>query len=160
MKNEYKNTLELKIRRHSANVKYTNFAHNVHHKAYHDVVVKQFGNWDEERQDRYFSSDWKDGNGFEIIFYDGEPCGYCRFDYLPEYIIAHELVISPDFQGNGIGTKILKEVIEYANVKNLPIKIGVLKENKALNLYRKLGFKDVDESETHKGLKYLPNSGI
>lgn len=132
------------------------FAREVHHEAYRSVVVRQFGNWDEERQNRYFARDWGNGENFEIITYNGEPCGYCRFDYLPDQIVGHELVISPKFQGKGIGSKILREVIEVSNQKQIPIRIGALKENKALALYRRLGFKDEDSNDTHIGFRYDP----
>ena len=53
----------------------TDFARSVHHQAYRDVVVRQFGTWDESRQDEFFAADWSAG-GFEILLCDAEPCGY------------------------------------------------------------------------------------
>lgn len=93
----------------------------------------KFGSWDAERQNRYFESDWRNGEGFEVIICDGIPCGYCRFDYLEDQIAAHELVILPEFQGKGIGSKILKDIIGFSNLRKVPIRIGALKENRALN---------------------------
>ena len=34
------------------------FARHVHHQAYHDVIVRQFGEWNEAEQDAYFDSTW------------------------------------------------------------------------------------------------------
>lgn len=57
------------------------FARNAHHKAYHDVVVKQFGSWDEKLQDGFFDRAWKPET-HEIIYFEGSPAGYCSFEYL------------------------------------------------------------------------------
>ena len=42
----------------------TEFARNAHHQAYHDVVVRQFGTWDEALQDKFFDGDWAGGKCF------------------------------------------------------------------------------------------------
>ena len=134
----------------------TEFARNVHHSAYHDVIVKQFGSWDERRQDVFFENDWSDGAAFQILLSDDVPCGYYKEEDFPDRIIPHELVLLPGFQGKGIGTKILSEVIDRAASRNVPVKIRALRENRALNLYRKLGFQDVGSDDTHIELEFVP----
>ncbi|MEI7603946.1 MAG: GNAT family N-acetyltransferase [bacterium] len=127
------------IERRQAKIEDTDFARSVHHTAYKDVVIRQFGSWDEEKQNNFFNSDWKNIDRMEIILFDDIPCGYCRFDYEKDQIIGHELVISPDFQG-----------------KKIPIRLGALKLNRALNLYRKLGFNDENTDENFVGMVYYP----
>ncbi len=125
----------------------TDLARQIHHAAYHDVVVRQFGNWDEKLQDNFFNDDWEPA-AHDIILADGEICGYTRIRREADHIFIAELVLLPKFQGKGIGTYILKEVIEEGRKKSLPIRLGVFKENKAQALYRKLGFKDVGLTDT------------
>lgn len=131
------------------------FARTVHHRAYHDVVVKQFGNWDEAKQDAFFDTAWE-SEPFEILECDGVPCGLLAIEDHGEYIEPRELVLLPEFQGRGIGTKVLAEVIASAKERAVPIKIQALRENEALKLYRKLGFKDSGETETHMQLEFNP----
>ncbi len=144
----------MKITKRTAKVEDTEFARTVHHIAYHDVVVRQFGGWDEEKQNSFFKNDWNNGEGFEIILLDNIPCGYYSFEERENEIIGKELVLLPEFQGKGIGTNILTELIELSKVKNKVLKIGALKENKALELYRRLGFKDSEKNETHIELTF------
>ena len=66
--------LRMKIDTRPATVADTGFARDVHHTAYHDIVVRQFGPWDEEDQDRRFLADWKDAS-FVIIQRDSVDCG-------------------------------------------------------------------------------------
>lgn len=56
------------------------------------------------------------------------------------------IAILPDYQGNGIGTGILKKYIDSANKR---IAIKVYKENPARLLYEKLGFERYGETNTH-----------
>ncbi|WP_141735949.1 GNAT family N-acetyltransferase [Oligoflexus tunisiensis] len=61
-----------------------------------------------------------------------------------------EIQIDAPYQGKGIGTQLIKKVINEAKVKDLPLRLQVLKENdKARKLYLRLGFRQVSETETH-----------
>lgn len=140
-----------------ATVEDTEFARKVHHDAYRDVIVRQFGKWEDAPQDGYFEESWKpETHG--IIQNDGESCGYCSIEERPDHIVVHELVLSPDFQGQGIGSQVLKGIIEDAKLKGLPIKLQVLRENHAYNLYRKFGFKDTGSTDTHFLMRLDPSA--
>jgi len=133
----------------------TEFARNVHHRAYHDVFVRQFGEWDEAKQDEFFDSTWSEP-GFEIISYEGKPCGYTKIEDLPGEIKAHEIVILPEFQGKGIGTALLQEAQNRAAERGVPVRLQVLRSNRAAELYARLGFKPVGENETHVMMEWRP----
>ncbi len=133
----------------------TEFARKTHHAAYHDVVVRQFGNFDEKVQDDFFAESWK-SKTHEILLNGNSETGYCSVEQLSDYIVVHELVLLPEFQRKGIGSKILREVMEEAKAKNIPVKLQVLKENQAQHLYRKLGFKDTGSTDTHIQMEFSP----
>lgn len=133
----------------------TEFARQVHHAAYHDVVVRQFGSWDEKMQDDFFARSWKP-ESHQTIYFDGKPCGYYSVEYKPDFIFARELVILPEYQGKGIGSKILKGLIEESKRKHVPIRLQVFKENKAQHLYRRLGFKDAESADAHIQMVFNP----
>lgn len=131
----------------------TEFARNAHHRAYRGVVVDQFGEWDEARQDKFFELSWANP-GFEIAHYDGQPCGYLRIENLPDQVRAHELTILPEFQGRGIGTTLLHEIQGRATQRGVPIRLQVLKANRAAELYERVGFKPVGETDTHTVMEW------
>lgn len=61
-----------------------------------------------------------------------------------------ELEILPEFQGKGIGSSILKDVIEDAKKKDKKVQIGCFKVNEGTKtLYLRSGFKIIYETETH-----------
>ncbi len=67
-------------------------------------------------------------------------------------VLLDEIYIDEKFRNNGIGTKIIKEVIKANNV----VYLWVYKLNvKAINLYKKLGFKIIGETESRFYMKYV-----
>ena len=126
----------------------TAFARSVHHQAYRDVIVRQYGVWEEEAQDEFFKNSW-DPPAFEIILCDLIPCGYARVEDCGDYINVSELVILPEFQGQGVGSQILRGVIECAKARRVPIRLQTQHANRAVNLYLRLGFREYERTETH-----------
>jgi GNAT superfamily N-acetyltransferase len=130
------------------------FAREAHHGAYRDVVLAQFGAWDDADQDRYFANDWRDAK-FDVILCDDTPCGYAAVEYRPDDVRVRELVIHPRWQGQGIGTAFLKRVMESAAQRGLPVRLGTFHRNRALKLYQRLGFREFGRTQTHVLLEWL-----
>jgi len=138
----------MELTRRPATADDTELARRVHHEAYREVVKRQFGPWDEARQDRFFADNWA-RNAFEIVLYDGVPCGYVRVEERADDIVVSELVIRPEFQGRGIGSAILRETIERARARGVPVHLGTHLQNRAVGLYRRLGFRETGRTATH-----------
>jgi ribosomal protein S18 acetylase RimI-like enzyme len=126
----------------------TDFARQVHHEAYREVVERQYGPWDEERQDRYFQESWH-AAVFAIVLCDNVPCGYLCVEDRPADLHVREIVILPGYQGQGIGSTLLRDVIERARQRDVPVRLGTHHVNRAANLYRRLGFREIGRTETH-----------
>ena len=131
------------------------FGRDVHRRAYRDVVVRQFGRWDQAAQDGFFLDAWR-GGPVEVLLCDGVLCGYLSVEEGPGWVAVREIVLLPEFQGRGIGTRLLGEVIERARGRGVPVRLRALHENRALRLYRRLGFCDVGRTGTHTCLEWRP----
>src|SRR5947209_1183088 len=116
----------------------TDFARLVHHQAYRDVSERQFGPWNEKEQDEYFNGDWNPA-AFDIVLCDGIPCGYMHVEDRDHDIHVDELVLLSEFQGQGIGSSLLREVMERASRRGVPVGLQTFRVNRALNLYDRLG---------------------
>jgi ribosomal protein S18 acetylase RimI-like enzyme len=154
---EGKEGLENIITKRIATAADTEFVRELHRRAYHDVVVRQFGSWDDKIQEIFFNRVWIPEK-FNILECNGAPCGVTSIYNKEHYIYVEELVILPEFQGQGIGSKVLEEVIHESNQTGTPVRLDVLKENQAQHLYRRVGFKDIDETNTHFVMEYTPES--
>ena len=62
-----------------------------------------------------------------------------------------EIYIDKEYRGNQIGSNIIKNLQEENNI----IYLYVYKENKAYNLYLKLGFKVIEETQTRYLMKHI-----
>ncbi|EKE67904.1 N-acetyltransferase GCN5 [Gallaecimonas xiamenensis 3-C-1] len=73
-----------------------------------------------------------------LITHDRQVVGTLKFREGDKQIEILQLQIHPDFQGKGLGQQVLEQVISSANPKD--VELTVLKVNRALNLYKRLGF--------------------
>ena len=130
------------------------FAKETHHRAYRDLVLRQFGKWDDDAQDGFFDGIWENFP-HTIILAEEEPVGYCCISEEGSVLWIRELVICPEQQGKGIGTSILNKFIESGRNNRRSVQLNVMRSNSvAMRLYEKLGFRVYGENGTHYFLRY------
>jgi len=124
------------------------FARNVHHRAYRDVIERQYGEWSPDDQDRFFADAWSAAT-HEIVLCNSVRCGYTCIETGNGEIYLRELVIDPDFQCQGIGTHVIKDLLAAATTREVPVRLQTHVHNRAGNLYRRLGFRETGRTDTH-----------
>ena len=81
---------------------------------------------------------------YQNIVVDGAVVGCVLLVQKEDDMLLDEIYLEEKFRGAGIGTDIIKNVVKDNNVVNL----WVYKQNeRAISLYKKLGFVVVDETE-------------
>lgn len=133
--------------------KYTNhdypFAYEVKKNAYKKYVEKCWGAWIEEDQKKYFNLFITQVKEHAyIIQYNNKDIGFYNGEMLENgnYEIGN-IIIIPEYQGKGIGTGILKGILEkYANYN---IMLRYFKQNPASALYERCGFEKSGETDFH-----------
>jgi ribosomal protein S18 acetylase RimI-like enzyme len=101
-----------------------------------------------DAQDKHYTAHYKTC-GFYVIELDGTPCGRLYIDEWPNEVRIVDISFLADFRGRGLGTKLLRAIVDRATEKGLPVSIHVEKENPALRLYERLGFTRVEERGAH-----------
>ena len=85
------------------------------------------------------------------IIIDDKIIGSILLKDMPQGKLLDEIYLEKDFRNTGIGTDIIREMLE----KNRNIYLWVYKENeKAISLYNRLGFIIVDETDSRYYMKY------
>ena len=85
------------------------------------------------------------------IIIDDKIIGSILLKDMPQGKLIDEIYIEKEFRNNGIGTDIIRKMLE----NNRNIYLWVYKENsKAVLLYKRLGFIIVDETESRYYMKY------
>ena len=83
---------------------------------------------------------------YNVVIIGCGPAAMLHALYLKKYGIENICII-PEYQRKGIGTKILKDIIEKYNETN--IEIQYFKQNPVGNLYERLGFEKYGENNFH-----------
>lgn len=111
--------------------------------------IEKIWGWDEKYQQNDFSKSFLP-NRNNIIILNGSNIGVLEINEEDKIIYVVELEILPQFQGKGIGSNILNDIIEDAKKKDKKVQVGCFKVNeRAKELYLKLGFKIIDDTRTH-----------
>jgi ribosomal protein S18 acetylase RimI-like enzyme len=64
-----------------------------------------------------------------------------------------DLVIAPAHRQQGIGTTLMKQLIDNSERARRPLRLHVLRGSRAENWYRRLGFHVITESDVHLELE-------
>lgn len=82
---------------------------------------------------------------FEIILADNKSVGRLYVDRRKDEIRLIDIALLPEYRNKGIGTSLLRKLLEEAGEIDKPLRIHVEKFNPALQLYQRLGFKKIDD---------------
>lgn len=121
---------------------------HVHHTAYRDTIEEMFG-WDEKRQDELANRPFDEG-GIHIIWNDDNRIGVVGWEERYDHLWLKELFLLPEYQGQGIGSQIIKDTITKARSVAKDIRLRTLKANmRAKELYERYGFELTEETDIH-----------
>ena len=124
------------------------FLYSLNRAAYEDVVRRQFGEWDDAWQRQHLEDKW-DPQKYEIVEKAGRRVGALSVSRTNEEVRIVEIQLLPEFQGRGIGSELLQREFRYADARAMPVRLQVLRENRAKTLYERLGFRVCSETDTH-----------
>lgn len=104
------------------------------------TVIEQTWGWDPAWQrsefDRRFAS-----YEASVVESCGRAIGWLLIERSEGSIVIHELQLLPEYQGQGVGTAIVRDIVEQAARNGVPVELSVVPANpRAQQLYERLGF--------------------
>lgn len=102
-------------------------------------VAQQFAAQDKHYREHY------PGATLDVIEADGEPAGRLYVSWSDADIRIMDIALLPEFRGRGIGTRLLRELLDAGRASGRSVSIHVERENPARRLYERLGFRAVGE---------------
>jgi len=112
------------------------------------------GEWNEPRERTRFV-DVLDLDRTTIIEVDEERIGFLMLVELPRVLQLHTIAIVPEHQGRGIGSEVVRDVVNIGRQTGRHVVLSVLKANpRAEALYVRLGFLVVEETEYYRHLRW------
>ena len=90
-------------------------------------------------------------NNYSNIVVDNKIVGCLLLTNKDDGKLLDEIYLEEEYRNKGIGTDIIKDILNNNNI----VYLWVYKENeKAISLYRKLGFNIIEETESRYYMKY------
>jgi len=93
-------------------------------------------------QHTFYQNQFKNA-AFWVIEQEGVSIGRLYLDRRADEIRIIDIALLPEFRDRGIGTALLTAILTEARTKQQSTTIHVEYNNRALNLYRRLGFKQI-----------------
>jgi ribosomal protein S18 acetylase RimI-like enzyme len=120
-------------------------------------VELTWGSWDDAAQERFFRQNFS-ANTVQIIVADGRDAGLLNVEREPDGLFLANIQIHPAFQNRGLGSAVVRTLIDSADALRLPLRLQVLKVNtRARSLYQQLGFSTYAETLTHFLMRHSPS---
>ena len=124
--------------------------YELNEQSYRDVVIRQFGKWDEKFQRDCFDKKWRNKRPAKIVTVENDPIGVIVLEHRDGHDWLDEILIKADYREQGIGTSLMKQLIADARAQNRRIQLQVLRENhRARHFYESVGFVVLEHRENH-----------
>jgi GNAT superfamily N-acetyltransferase len=118
----------------------------------HQFLAQQFDAQHRHYQRHYADAEWL------IIERGGETVGRLYIEEWPSQIRIIDIALVPAARGLGIGAAIFEDTFDVARAKGKKVSIHVEKNNRARNLYLRLGFELIADEGVYDLLEWRPDS--
>ena len=132
------------------------FSYQVKKAAEGEYITLMFG-WDENVQRDFHAKDWQRRKP-DIIIYDGRPIGTIATSDGEDCVEIGQFFILPDYQNKGIGTHLLKSILDKADQSGKNVTLRFLKNNPVKSLYIRNSFRIVQTDEILYHMERKPGS--
>ena len=106
-------------------------------------------------QHTYYQATYPDA-AFDVILLDGRPAGRLYVARLPDQILVIDIALLPEHRNAGIGSRLLRDLLDEAALAGKPVRIHVEKFNPALRLYERLGFARIADQGVYWFMERAP----
>ena len=108
-----------------------------------------------EAQDRHYREHYA-GASLDVVEWDGAPAGRLYVARWSDEIRIIDITLLPEFRGRGIGTRLLRGLLDEAARARRRVSIHVEKHNPALRLYARLGFAPIADRGVYLLMEATP----
>ncbi|MCA9733421.1 MAG: GNAT family N-acetyltransferase [Deferribacteres bacterium] len=116
----------------------------------HEFLRQQF-----KAQHDHYQKHFSDAQ-FMLILANDEPIGRLYRDDRENEIRLIDIALLPAFRGQGIGEKMLRDILAEGKRRDVLVRIHVEQNNPALRLYSRLGFQAIEEQGIYYLMEWAP----
>jgi ribosomal protein S18 acetylase RimI-like enzyme len=123
--------------------------------AWDDTQKEAFLRHQFDAQDVWWRENYAEAS-FDVIVVEGEPAGRLYVHRGPSEIRIVDIALLPAHRGNGVGTRLLDELLAEGDADAKSVTIHVERMNPALRLYERLGFSVAEDKGVYLFLERQP----
>jgi ribosomal protein S18 acetylase RimI-like enzyme len=134
-----------------------------------DVQKSEFLRMQFDAQHEYYSEQFPDARfdvvldrgrpvdaRFDVVLDRGRPVGRLYVDRRADEIRVIDIAFLPESRGKGLGGAMMQALLDEAAAAARPVRIHVEKLNRALRLYRRLGFVEIEDQGVYLLMEWSP----
>lgn len=93
-----------------------------------------------------------------VVMHEGQDIGRLYLDRTPVEHCIIDIALLPAHRGRGLGEPLLRDLLDEAGAAGKPVAIHVEKNNPAMRLYRRLGFKTEEDKGVYDLMRWTATS--
>jgi len=117
--------------------------------------ISEFLGMQYEAQQKFFESEYKQATD-EMILWEGKPAGRLIVERREHEIRCVDVALLPEHRSRGIGTFLIQKLQDEARREKKPLRLQVIRFNRAVNLFERGGFVRTSETGTHFQMEWFP----
>ncbi|MDX6383082.1 MAG: hypothetical protein QOK48_655 [Blastocatellia bacterium] len=120
-----------------------------------EARISEFLGMQYEAQQRFYEGEYKRAAD-EIILREGKPAGRLVVERREHEIRYIDMALLPEHRNHGVGTFLIQQLQDEARKSKKPLRLQVIRFNRAVNLLERLGFVRTSETGTHFQMEWAP----
>jgi len=123
--------------------------------------------WDEDRVSEFLEMQYEAHRNFlrndhsaaddQIVLLDGTAVGHLCIEHRPHEIRLVDVALIPEHRNRGVGALLIQQVQEQSAAARRPLRLQVIRFNRAAGLFERMGFRRTSETGTHFQMEWLAN---
>jgi GNAT superfamily N-acetyltransferase len=118
--------------------------------------ISEFLGMQYDAQKHFFENEYKRTTD-EIILCEGQPAGRLIVERREHEIRCIDLALLPEHRNSGIGAFLVQRLQNEARREAKPLRLQVIRFNRAVNLFERSGFVRTSETGTHFQMEWTPS---
>lgn len=108
-----------------------------------------------EAQHRYYHQQYPDAD-FLVVQQEDIDIGRIYLHRRTDELRLIDIALIPEARNMGLGNKLLKDLLDEAQMSALPVRIHVESFNPAMRLYLRLGFQPIEDQGVYQLMEWRP----
>lgn len=100
--------------------------------------IEEYFGWDEPTARGFLHRTMQNAH---LVLIDGRPAGIIKVYEENGWLFLGEIGLMPEHQNKGLGTQIIRDVLDLADKLGMNVELQVFANNPACRLYERLGFR-------------------